>query len=384
MARTHRLSDRSRKRLFTALRILVCAAALAWVLNGLTLGDYVTLNSGERLRIVEHSSAGVVALTPSGEQRMLSPAEIKIDEHGEPAVSLGLRSAWRNSDKLMLLATLLVFAPVTFIQSLRFLLVLRAQDIHLAYGESVKLCFAGNFLNFCTPLGSTGGDVFKAYHVARHTPHKTEAVTTILLDRIIGLAVLLLLVGTTMVLGARSPLLRTAGWSLVASVLGAGLLALAFVSERIRSRLLPTGMTFRTRFGEHVRRVDRAIRRLVRHVPSLSAAVLCTLLLQVLALSSFVLAAYALGMRFDGDKVFDYYACIGAGNVVAAVPISFQGLGTTEAVYRQFMLGSHGTLSQLLCMAMAIRLIHLLWALPGALVTLTGGYRLAPAAGAAL
>ena len=56
-----------------------------------------------------------------------------------------------------------------------------------------------------------------------------------------------------------------------------------------------------------------------------------------------------------------------------------QGFGTTEAVYRKFMLGSHGSLSQLLCMAMAVRAIHLAWSMLGALVALTGAYKLKPA-----
>jgi uncharacterized protein (TIRG00374 family) len=329
--------------------------------------------------VVELDETRVTLMTATGELRTLTMDELRLGDDGAPIVDFGLITAWRRSHKPLLLSTLLLFAPVTFIQSLRFMLVLRAQDIHLSYGESVKLCFAGNFLNFCTPLGSTGGDLFKAYHVARHTRHKTEAVTTIFLDRVIGLAMLLLLVGATMVLGARSPLLKTAGWSLVGMVAAGGVAARLFVSERIRSRLLPGGVASQSAIAEQIRRVDGAIRRLLRHKTAFMGAVVCTLVLQFLALSSFVLAAYALGMNFSAGKVFDYYACIGAGNVVAAVPISFQGLGTTEAVYRHFMLGSHGTLPQLLYMAMAVRLIHLLSALPGALVTLTGGYRLAPA-----
>ena len=37
-------------------------------------------------------------------------------------------------------------------------------------------------------LGSTGGDLLKAYYAARETHHrKTEAVVTVLVDRLIGL-----------------------------------------------------------------------------------------------------------------------------------------------------------------------------------------------------
>ena len=76
-----------------------------------------------------------------------------------------------------------LFAPVPLIQSLRFQLMLRAQEIELTYWESVKISLGGNFLNFVFLIGSTAGDVFKAYCTTLHTERKTEAVTTILFDR---------------------------------------------------------------------------------------------------------------------------------------------------------------------------------------------------------
>ncbi|MCH7813519.1 MAG: hypothetical protein IID40_05810, partial [Planctomycetes bacterium] len=71
----------------------------------------------------------------------------------------------------------------------------------------------------------------------------------------------------------------------------------------------------------------------------------------------------------------DYFAITSAANIVAAIPVTPQGLGTMEATYKHFLLGSHADLSQVLCLAMGVRLLHLLWALPGILVTMTGSYR---------
>ena len=72
------------------------------------------------------------------------------------------------------------------LQSIRFKWMVRAQEIELSTWEAMKLVYAGNFLNFVA-LGSTGGDVFKAYYVSTHTPRKTEAVTTVVLDRAVGM-----------------------------------------------------------------------------------------------------------------------------------------------------------------------------------------------------
>ena len=362
------------------LRIVVCAVALVYVVQGVTWHDYVALEGGQRVRVLEIDDGRdtVEVRHPDGRQETLPLANIARDEKGEPQITYGLRTAWRQSRKSILLLAVAVFAPVTFFQSLRFRLMFRAQEISISYWEALKLCFAGNFLNWATPIGSTAGDVFKAYHVARHTPRKTEAVTTILLDRIIGLSVLLAMVGIAIEIGGRDPLLRNLGHVINAGIAVGIIFVGLFFSERVRGRLRAGGLVSRLPLEQQIRRVDATTRRLLKHIPCLGGAALCTLVLQFFALSSFVLAAYALQMKFEESKVFDYYACIGSGVVVAAIPISPQGLGTSEAVYRKFMLGSHGTLSQILCMAMAVRLIHLGWSLPGSLVALTGAYRLKP------
>ena len=71
-------------------------------------------------------------------------------------------------------------------------------------------------------------------------------------------------------------------------------------------------------------------------------------------------------------KSGDYFAYIGCGHVVAAIPIAPLGLGTMELAYKHFFLGDYGTLPQLLCLALWVRLLQLVWSLPGAFFTLLG------------
>jgi hypothetical protein len=126
---------------------------------------------------------------------------------------------------------------------------------------------------------------------------------------------------------------------------------------------------------EQAVRIDATTRRLIDHKPLVIGAVLLTMLLQFLALSSYQVLVYALHMPRDGSKVWDYYAFLGTGNVAAALPITYQGVGVMEALYKKFMSGGHGTMAQILCLAMAVRVLHLFWSLPGFFVTMTGGYR---------
>ena len=69
----------------------------------------------------------------------------------------------------------------------RWRMALRVQGIELSPGRAMEISFVAHFFNSFL-LGSTGGDLMKAYYAARETHHrKTEAVVTVFVDRLIGL-----------------------------------------------------------------------------------------------------------------------------------------------------------------------------------------------------
>ena len=386
------MTPKSKKLITTSLRITVCVVALAWVLQGVTLRDYVELSDGQVLRLIDESEM-TVTVERDGRQVEIRRTEIALDDDGTPKITYGLYTAVRQSNLGILLACLAVFAPVTPIQSLRFQWLLRSQEIYISYWESVKLNFAGNFLNFVA-VGTTGGDVVKAYYLTLHTEYKTEAVTTVFLDRVAGLAGLLALVSVVTAAWAREPQLRWVGpvcLALLAALVVGCILLLSeglrgwLASRRLSGRLAAMaddstdveGGRLRKFAGwvlHHARRADRATQRLLRHKRLVMAALAATVVLQFIAITAFIMVGWALGLDFAGKPVWDYYAVIASACIVGAIPISPQGLGTMEAVYKHFLVGSHGSLSQVLCMAMGIRILQLVWALPGFLVTMTGAY----------
>jgi hypothetical protein len=376
------MTTAARKRIFGIIRLVLCVAFVYLAVRGVTIHDRVTLVAepadaagGERrVRLVEESPATIFIQEPDGQRRELPWSRVARDADGEAKVERGLATALRSSDPFYLGCGLLIFAPVTFLQSARFRLMLSAQDVHITYWESVKLCFAGNFLNFVFLLGSTAGDVYKAYCTALHTERKTEAVTTILLDRIVGLSGLIIVAGTMSFAGTADPTLRSLGliaWGLLGGVLvGMWLVRSGRAPARLMRRViahLPGAVT--------LERVLSSAERLVAGRGKLAACVGIATLLQFIAVGAAVMLAFALGMSFTGSKLWDYFAYIGGGHMVAAIPITAQGLGTMELAYKHFFLGTYGTLAQLLCLALWIRLMNLFWALPGALVTLFGAHR---------
>lgn len=368
--------DRRKKRWFNVVRVLICLAALWIVVQGVTYQDHAVLRDGRTELIGEVVAVGDAfeVRQRDGTVRPLTRAELAIDADGVPRIEYGLRTAWRNSRKSFLLLAILIHFPVLFPQALRFQWLLKAQKITLGFWECVKLSLAGNFLNFATPLGSNAGDVFKAYFASLHTDRKTEAVTTVVLDRLIGLASLLLVVVAITVLspsGTRLSLLRP--YMVGLSVIGAVAMALYF-SPWMRRRWSGAAWVTRVPLYEHLRRVDRATHALAGHIPTVVASVLITIFLQLTALLAYFCVAVAVGMDAGVNNALEYIAYFYTGVLVQALPGPPQGLGTVELTYRYFF-APYGGASQIVCMAFAIRVVALVCALPGLLVTATGSYR---------
>jgi len=364
----------SRKRLFAALRILICGAALWYVARGVTLDDQLTLIDGTVLRGLVSANDDLIVVTPrGGRPREFPRRQVAHDPDGSVKITFGLWAAWRTSRAGFLLVAVLLHLPVGFLQGYRFKILLAAQHIRMSFGDSVKLAFAGNFLNFAAPLGSNAGDVFKAYFVSLHTTRKTEAVTTVLLDRIIGLATLVLVVAAIAVFSpAGSRLAPFRNYVLMALAIGI-VSIIVYLSPTLR-RVLPGRLLSRLPGYSHLVRVDDAARSLARQPSAVVEAVLLTAALQALAMAAYFLVAVALGMQANSGNMLEYYAYFAAGAVIQALPGPPQGLGTVELAYRYFF-APFGSPSQIICFALAARLVVLVCALPGAWVAMTGAYR---------
>lgn len=75
--------------------------------------------------------------------------------------------------------------------SVRWFLLVRAQGLTLSFKNIFELTMIGAFFNTFMP-GSVGGDLIKAWYITGHEPNrKTKAIFTVLLDRLMGLSVII-------------------------------------------------------------------------------------------------------------------------------------------------------------------------------------------------
>ncbi len=375
------VQPRTKKIVSIALRTVVCVAAMYFVLRSVSLSDRATLVDGRQVTVTNwlavsqaHPDLADPAITFDTSVGRVPLSEIARRDDASLAVEVGLVSASQSCDWRTLTVALLLFAPVALLQSVRFTWMVRAQDIELSYWEGIKLSYAGNFLNFVA-LGSTGGDIFKAYYVSCHTDRKTEAVTTVLLDRAVGLISLILIALFTILLKFGDPRIRE--WALPVGLLGAGLAVGVVVvfSRRIRSIIRIDALLERLPFSNQLQRIDAATLRMRDHKKLVLSAVLITIVLQFFAISSMILFGIGVGMSDGASYYPGYYVYIALALLVAAVPITWQGVGTMDGVLQIFFLGAYGSYSQILLLGLGIRLLQLFWSLPGFLVPITGAHR---------
>ena len=371
------MTPKAKKRIWDGVRVALCVAALGIVIQGVTWDDRLTLaEDGSELRgtVIDQESEQQYHIERSdGTERTVAYAEVAQDEQGAPRVEYGLKSVWRESDKGLLALCIVVFLPVAFFLGARLKLLLSVQDVHISLFEGIKLSFAGNFLNFAAPLGSNAGDVFKAYFVSLHTEHKTEAATTVFIDRVIGLGTLLLVVAVLTLASPGTSRLGELRWYVVSVILVGGAAGLAYLSP-LGSGLMAHRFMARLPGGRHLARIDGTVRSLARRPGVLVGAVLYTVTLQVIAIGAYFVVAQALGLRGGWSLLPEYYAYFATGAVVQALPGPPQGFGTVELAYR-YLFAPFGGVSQIVSMALAIRLMTLICALPGVYVVLTGSYR---------
>ncbi len=104
-----------------------------------------------------------------------------------------LGSYFRNIDLLWYGSAALAVLFSYLLTGIRWYYLLKIQGIYLPMGRVQNLTFIGMFFNVFL-LGSTGGDLTKLYYVNIYAPQKkTKTVVSILMDRGIGLLMLIAL-----------------------------------------------------------------------------------------------------------------------------------------------------------------------------------------------
>ncbi len=262
------------------------------------------------------------------------------------------------------LAQVLVLGILLF-TSLRWYLILREQGIHYRFREIFELGTIGFFFNQFVP-GSVGGDLMKAYYIAVENPrHRTAGVTTVFLDRVVGLLVLVAIGGIAILFNrqiiGRDPDLQKLAVFIVAVLLLVLVGSLVFFNDRIRARPGVQALLKRLPFRAILNQIQAAV-YIYKHRPRI---IVQTILLSVLIQGSVVLVTicFYLSLGGTGPGLGTFFFVVPVVYLVMAVPLSPGGLGVGELasqiLFEKVNYANGGLL------ALMQRLSWYLWALLG-------------------
>jgi len=284
----------------------------------------------------------------------------------------GLVTTLRNLSLLPFAGALLLYLVAGLLSFVRWEWLLHAVHIPAGFWRTQKLGFLGLFFSNIIP-GMTGGDVVKAIYVARdHRGQRTEAVFSVLVDRAIGLFGLALL-------GAIALLLNLAQFrDLAPWVFGLLLVMIAascvLFSRRLRRLLRFDEWVPRLPGGGLLQKVDRAVLLYRKATGSITVAVLVSLAIHWLVLTSIGMVGVALGL----DVPFrNFYVLAPLPLIIQSIPLAPAGIGVGEAAFVYFFARRAGLMSaqSALALALAYRAVQFLISLVGGVLLLFSGER---------
>jgi len=235
------------------------------------------------------------------------------------------------------LAQALVLAML-FFAAIRWNLLLRAQGIVYSFREVFSLGMIGFFFNQFVP-GSTGGDLVKAYYVAvEHSELRAAGVTTVFLDRVIGLFVLIAMAGCAVFFNVEwiraDAHLEFLAMFITCALLGFLFASLLFFNETFRKLTWMRSLVRRWFFYDKIHKIQSALFVYRKHPGKVFAAVLLSVLVQ----SSVVLSCFCLFLALGGGVVSleSFFFLVPVALLVMAIPVSPPGgLGVGEWVFTE-------------------------------------------------
>jgi hypothetical protein len=310
-------------------------------------------------------AGGVIDVTRPSDNATPDPAVGRLD--WKP----GMLRVFRDVEPAGLWSALLLIFGAALVAITRWWRLLAIAGCRTRWTSALRLSFLGFFFNLVLPAGITGGDVIKAVLVVRENPdRRADAFVTVVVDRAIGLLVLMALAAAVVLSsGERFAELRLP----VVLAFVAALVVLWVMLHPGPRRWLRLGTLLeRMPQRERLKAIDQALRIYARHPFEILVAVLLSAVNHVCIGA----AIYSLGHAFGDTLTFVEYIGVAAiANTISSVPITPAGWGVGEWAFGSLfhILGSPSTLG--VAVSVAYRLLTAVPGLVGGLFLLLPGGR---------
>jgi len=222
-----------------------------------------------------------------------------------------------------------------FLASERWRVLIKTQGLKAKTGPVFKLSLIGMFFNFAMP-GGVGGDVIKAYYFTRQNPgSKVIAITSVLMDRVLGLFSMILMALLVMVYDidhiTHVPSLMTLFW-FIAGLFVAFSFGLALVfSQKLYDKKILSKLLHKLPLSEKLIKLYESMHLYGRQGRAILGVILLSLLSQTAAICFLYLVGNMAGFSDLHAKI--YFLVAPLGFMATAIPISPAGVGVGQAAF---------------------------------------------------
>ncbi len=258
-----------------------------------------------------------------------------------------------------------MFALSNALGSLQWYILLRSQNINIAYRSVLSFYHVGLFFNNFL-LGYVGGDAFRIWDISKKANNTTAAFSTVLFDRFVGffaltsLAMIVSLVWLQMLTSIKM-------LYFIAVVLTAWLFGLYLLfNERAARIMINVFRPFLPRIVlDKSRDVYMAINRF-RHKKRLMMRVfIVALIVQSMRVMVHYWAALAVGVN---ERVLYFFVFIPVIAMAASLPISLGGIGVREQSGVSLFAGIGLAASKVVSFEFLAYLIAIIATIPGGVI----------------
>jgi len=263
------------------------------------------------------------------------------------------------------------YAASLILTAVRWRFLLAVQGVALPLWQAMRLTFLGLFFNTIVP-GTVGGDLFKAYYAAKHTPNKAGTLVATFVDRAVGMTGLALLSAAMLATAAAGGLMSPQQMRLPAiSILVIGCVlvvaAVFLFSRRFRRAFHLQKLYKRLPIAHHIGAAGEAVNIYRRRWSKLLSALGVTVFCHLLFVLSILLLGASMSLDVPPPQYFLYIPLI---YVIGAVPITPGGVGLVEKLFVTFFAVANP--SAVLALALLARMMPMVLGALGLWVFLSG------------
>ncbi len=315
---------------------------------------------------------------PDGTGQWVTPDHVKTGPGGyeltipHPRIQVGVSVIVRHATPSYLWVAILIFPATMLITTIRWHELLRVVDVHLRPMRTFALNMVGSFYNAFMP-GTTGGDLLKAYYVAKQTHHRMRAVMSVLVDRIVGLLALVILGGAMAALQWHIPQCRWVAGVSAAILAAVAVSLLIFYSPTLHRVFLIDKIAARLPMQSTVQTGLESLNIYGRRPGTLLLALAGSIPVHMVVVSSAMFCGKAFHLPIQPSY---YWTVVPVVVLSGSIPISPQGAGVMEYFAIVLLRPLGVTVGQAVALTMSIRLVQILWNLTGGIVVLRGGFHI--------